>query len=118
MTDAYHDAASAHSTFAKIIETARAHYENLKADIPNADNRIEQIRLTKLAQESGKLLTDLEFFDIGLVYTRIQNLGPTELEKYMQLQQAAKVERDELTSDFPEFKSPFDPKQHYTDPNA
>jgi hypothetical protein len=118
MTDAYHDAASAHSTFAKIIETARAHYENLKADIPNASNRIEHIRLTTLAQEAGKLLTDLEFFDIGLVYTRIQNLGPTELEKYMQLQQKAHDERIQLESGIPEFKSPFDPKLQYTDPNA
>jgi hypothetical protein len=118
MTDSYHDAASAHSTFARIIEAARAHYENLKADIPNASNRIEHIRLTTLAQEAGKLLTELEFFDIGLVYTRIQNLGPTELEKYMQLQQAAQDERAKLESGLPEFKSPFDPKLQYTDPNA
>jgi hypothetical protein len=118
MTDAYHDAASAHSTFGKIIAAARAHYENLKADIPNASNRIEHIRLTTLAQEAGKLLTDLEFFDIGLVYTRIQNLGPTELEKYMQLQQAAHDERVKLESEVPEFKSPFDPKLQYTNPNA
>lgn len=118
MTDTNKTAASAHSTFAKIIETARAHYENLKADIPNASNRIEHIRLITLAQEAGKLLTELELFDIGLVYTKIQSLGPTELEKYMQLQQAARDERIELEAGLPEFKSPFDPKLQYTDPNA
>lgn len=118
MTDMYHDAASADSPFAQIIEAARVHYANLKADIPNAANRIEHIRLTTLAQEAGKLLTELEFFDIGLVYSRIQNLGPTELEKYMQLKQTARDERIQLESEVPEFKSPFDPKLQYKDPNA
>jgi hypothetical protein len=44
----------------QVIEAARIHYENVKADINNASTRIEHIRLTALAQEAANLLTDLE----------------------------------------------------------
>jgi hypothetical protein len=44
----------------EVIESARIHYENVKADINNASTRIEHIRLTALAQEAANLLTDLQ----------------------------------------------------------
>lgn len=44
----------------QVIEAARIHYENVKADINNASTRIEHIRLTTLAQEAANLLTDLQ----------------------------------------------------------
>jgi vacuolar-type H+-ATPase subunit E/Vma4 len=44
----------------EIIETARALYENIKADIENASTRIEHIRLSALAQEAANLLTEIE----------------------------------------------------------
>lgn len=49
-------------TINEIIEAARMHFDNAKADIENASNRIEHIRLTALAQEAANLLTDLENF--------------------------------------------------------
>jgi hypothetical protein len=103
---------SASADFQRIIEAAREHYQNLKTDIENAKDRVEHIRLTALAQEAFNLLTELEMFEIGLVYTRIQSLGPTELEKYMQLRQEIVREKSELREDLPEFKSPFDPRHH------
>lgn len=103
---------SASADFQRIIEAAREHYLNLKTDITNAKDRVEHIRLTALAQEAHKLLTELEMFEIGLVYTRIQSLGPTELEKYMQLREEIAREKSELKEDLPEFKSPFDPRHH------
>lgn len=101
------DAASA--DFQRIIKAAREHYENLKTDIPNASTRVEHIRLTALAQEAFNLLTELEMFEIGMVYTRIQSLGPTDLNKYMQLRETIVREKSEI-QDLPEFKSPFDPR--------
>jgi hypothetical protein len=101
--------------FLRIIEAARIHYENLKADISNAHTRIEHIRLTALAQEALNLLTELEAFEIGMIYTRIQSLNPTDLEKYMKLKNTIIHEKSELTAsasaadDLPEFKSPFTP---------
>ena len=52
-----------------IIEAARVHRDNLLADINNAANRLEHVRLTALAQEAENLLTDLENFAYGLVYS-------------------------------------------------
>lgn len=97
--------------FSRIIETARIHYGNLKADIANASTRAEHIRISALAQEALNLLTDLEMFELGMVYTRIQNLGPTDLEKYLDLQKMRAHEKSEIQVDgaLPEFKSPFTP---------
>jgi hypothetical protein len=39
----------------EILEAARVLYENVKADIVNAKDRIEHIRLTALAQEAENL---------------------------------------------------------------
>ena len=44
----------------EITQTARALYENIKADIENAGTRIEHIRLSALAQEAANLLTEIE----------------------------------------------------------
>lgn len=96
-------------TFSRIIEAARTHYENLKADIPNASNRIEHIRLTTLAQEAYSLLTDLELFEIGLVYARTANLDAESMERYMQIIASRKSDGSEIPLDLPEFKSPFTP---------
>jgi hypothetical protein len=79
--------------YAKIVETARVHYENLKADIENAHNRIEHIRLTALAQEAHNLYTDLLAFEVGLVYTHTASTD-------------AYFNRN---VDLPEFKSPYIP---------
>lgn len=99
--------------FSRIIEAARIHYENLKADISNAHTRIEHIRLTALAQEAFNLLRELEAFEIGLVYTRTVGVTDSDLEKYMKLQQSWTHEKSELTAaaseELPEFKSPFTP---------
>jgi len=96
-------------TFSRIIETARVHYENLKADIPNASNRIEYIRLTTLTQEAYNLLTDLELFEIGLVYARTANLDSESMERYMEIIASRKSDGSEIPLDLPEFKSPFTP---------
>lgn len=110
------DAASAGPNFERIVEAAREHYENLKADIPNASNRIEHIRLTTLAKEAHNLLTDLELFVIGLVYSRVASVSPEDLAKYREVIDARKKFVDSSGSDFgeipldlPEFKSPFTP---------
>lgn len=79
--------------YAAIVEAARVHYENLKADIANAHNRIEHIRLSALAQEAHNLLTDLLAFEVGLVYTHTAST-----DSYFK--------RD---VDLPEFKSPYIP---------
>lgn len=98
--------------FSRIIEAAREHYENLKTDIDNASTRLEHIRLTALATEAHKLLTDLEMFEIGMVYTRINGLSEEDLARY----QAVVNSREKLTAaatdlelDLPEFKSPYTP---------
>ena len=96
--------------FSRIIETARTHYENLKADIPNASNRIEHIRLTTLAQEAHKLLTDLELFEIGVVYARVANLDADSMERYMEIIASRNPDAvPDTPLDLPEFKSPFTP---------
>jgi hypothetical protein len=84
--------------YAKIVEAARIHYENLKTDIANAHNRIEHIRLTALAQEAHNLYTDLLAFDIGLVYS---HTGSTE-DYFNRTVDKNKIE-------VPEFKSPYIP---------
>jgi hypothetical protein len=86
--------------YSRIIEAARIHYVNLKNDIENASTRIEHIRLSALAQEAHNLLTDLEAFEIGLVYS---HAGSSEADfERMQLRAQQAV---------PEFKSPYLPPQ-------
>ncbi len=82
--------------YSKIIETARVHYENLKADIANAHNRIEHIRLSALAQEAHNLYTDLLAFEVGLVYSHTSNTNGYFLK--------------ETPLDLPDFKSPYLPQ--------
>ena len=103
---------TASADFSRIIEAAREHYQNLKTDISKAKDRVEHIRLTALAQEALNLLTELEMFEIGMVYSRIQSLGPTELDRYMQLRESISREKSEIQEELPEFKSPFDPRHH------
>jgi hypothetical protein len=102
--------------FSRIIEAARIHYENLKADIENASNRIEHIRLTALTQEAHKLLTDIQIFQIGFVYTRISSMGPEDLERYREvINVREKIAADlnpasaDMPLDLPDFRSPFTP---------
>jgi hypothetical protein len=52
-----------------IVAAAREHYANVTADIQNASTRIEHLRLTALAQEAANLVTVLEDFAFGLVYS-------------------------------------------------
>jgi hypothetical protein len=88
--------------YSDLVAAARIHYENLKTDIDNAKDRIEYIRLTALAQEAHNLLIDIMSFETGLVYTHSPARANEQLfEKY-------KNEADML--DFPEFKSPYDPR--------
>ena len=107
------DAASADLTFSRIIEAARDHYENLKTDIANASTRMEHVRLTALAQEAHNLLTDLELFDIGLVYTRVASISPEDMQRYREVIDARKkltaASPTDLELDLPEFKSPYTP---------
>lgn len=106
------DAASADLTFSRIIEAARDHYENLKTDIANASTRLEHVRLTALAQEALNLLTELELFDIGLVYTRVASVSPEDLGRYrdvIELRAKALLEDGDIPLDLPEFKSPYTP---------
>lgn len=70
-----------------IVEAARYHYKALTADISNAKDRVEHIRLTALAQSAHNLLLDLIAFQTGL--------EPTVSE--------------ETPLDIPEFKSPYNP---------
>jgi hypothetical protein len=49
-------------TINELVEAARLHFLHLQADITNASNRIEHIRLTTLTQEAANLLTNLEKF--------------------------------------------------------
>lgn len=90
--------------FVEIIEAARLHYENLKTDIANAKDRIEHIRLTTLAQEAHNLLTDLRSFNAGLVYTH------TAAQANEQMFEESVDRENQL--DLPEFKSPYDPRNH------
>ena len=56
-------------SYQELIDAARLHRDNLLADINNASNRLEHIRLTALAQEADNLLHGLELFGTGLVYS-------------------------------------------------
>jgi hypothetical protein len=88
--------------YSDLVAAARIHYENLKTDIVNAKDRIEHIRLTALTQEAYNLLVDLETFQTGLVYTHSAAKANEQMfEKF-------KDESDML--EFPEFKSPYDPR--------
>ena len=91
--------------FTEIIEAARVHYENLKADIENASNRIEHIRLTALAQEAHNLYIELSAFNVGLVYSH------TAARANEQILVEAEDRSNQL--DLPEFKSPFDPRNNF-----
>lgn len=86
----------------KIVEAARYHYKSLTADIANAKDRVEHIRLTALAQQAHNLLTDLIQFSTGIVYTH------TALSAVQQLSERASAEQQE-TLPIPEFKSPYNP---------
>lgn len=91
--------------FEVIIETARDHYKNLKSDIANAQNRVEHIRLSALAQEAHNLLTDLIAFELGLVYSHTNN---TDAYVNARLTEDQNPTVDEPL-DLPEFKSPYNP---------
>lgn len=63
----------------ELIEAARVHRNNLLADINNASTRLEHVRLTALAQEAENLLTKLEDFYHGMVYSKPLDITATEL---------------------------------------
>jgi hypothetical protein len=72
-----------------LVAAARTHRDNITADINNASNRLEHVRLTALAQEAENLLTELENFSFGLVYShsstaveqrKLEELSGMELE--------------------------------------
>ena len=91
--------------YERIVETAREHYRNLKLDIDNAQNRVEHIRLSALANEAHGLLNELVAFEVGLVYSHTNNV-----DDFIQ-----KRLTDDITDpaeeplDLPEFRSPFNP---------
>lgn len=90
--------------FTEILKTARDHYESIKADLPNAKDRVEHIRLSSLAQEAQNLVTDLAIFELGLVYSHTNNT-----DAYIEERIAVKVEKGEIL-DLPEFRSPYNPR--------
>lgn len=93
--------------FSKIVEAASTHYDNLKTDIRNAQNRIEHIRLSALAQEAHNLLTDLRVFETGLVYTHTASSNG-HLTAEQLSDNVVDGEYHEVL-DLPEFKSPYNP---------
>jgi hypothetical protein len=95
--------------FSRIIAAARTHYENLKTDISNAQNRVEHIRLSALAQEAHNLLTDLTTFEVGLVYSHTTNVDGYIAARIAE-DAAATFNETSQTLDIPEFKSPYDPR--------
>jgi hypothetical protein len=56
-------------SYQDLLDAARTHRDNLLADINNASTRLEHVRLTALAQGAENLLTELENFAFGLVYS-------------------------------------------------
>jgi hypothetical protein len=90
--------------FTEILKTARDHYESIKADLPNAKDRVEHIRLSSLAQEAQNLVTDLAIFELGLVYSHTNNT-----DAYIEERIAVNVETGEIL-DLPEFRSPYNPR--------
>jgi hypothetical protein len=98
--------------FDVIIKTARSHYESIKADLSNAKDRVEHIRLSSLAQEAQNLLTDLIVFELGLVYSHLANTDAHTERKIAEDQENA-LTINEATGeilDLPEFKSPYNPR--------
>ena len=93
--------------FNEIVETARVHYENLKADISNAKDRVEHVRLTALANEAHHLYKNLLNFSNGLVYSHTLRI---EGVNAVQQPAAETFNESEEVLDLPEFKSPFDPR--------
>ena len=89
-----------------IVEAAREHYKSLTADIANAKDRFEHIRLTALAQSAHNLLTDLIQFETGIVYTHTAEAANQDLLD--KVRQNAIVESQEPL-DIPEFQSPYKP---------
>jgi hypothetical protein len=90
--------------FHEIVEAARLHYENLKTDIENAKDRREHIRLTALTQEAHNLYVELKSFNAGLVYTH------TASRVHEQIMEEVQDRENQL--DLPDFKSPYDPRNH------
>ena len=74
----------------QIVQAAREHYKALNADIANAKDRIEHIRLTALAQSAHNLLLDLIAYETGLSRDVDTDANQPPLE-------------------IPEFKSPYNP---------
>ena len=74
----------------QLIQTAREHYKSLTADISNAKDRYEHIRLTALAQSAHNLLLDLIAYETGLNRDVDTDANQPPLE-------------------IPEFKSPYNP---------
>jgi len=91
--------------YSSIVKAARDHYNNLKTDIANASNRVEHIRLSALAQEAHNLLTELRSFNSGLVYSHTASRVHEQIWEEVQDNGATEL-------DFPEFKSPFDPRNN------
>lgn len=87
--------------FSAIVEAARIHYNTVSADIANAKDRFEHIRLTALAQQAHNLLIDLTNFQTGLVYTHSAGAAMQQINERM---------TEETPLDLPEFKSPYKPQ--------
>ena len=88
--------------FSRIVEAARQHYGQVLADIENAKDRIEHIRLTTLAQQARNLLVDLEGFELGLVYSHEQPSEET-------INNLLSERQDPLPEKNLDFKSPYNP---------
>lgn len=85
----------------KIVEAARYHYKALTADIANAKDRVEHIRLTALAQQAHNLLVDLIHFETGIVYSHTAGRANEQVfERHIEDQEVLPI---------PEFKSPYNP---------
>ena len=74
----------------QLIQTASEHYKALNADIANAKDRYEHIRLTALAQGAHNLLLDLIAYETGIDRDVDTDANQPPLE-------------------IPEFKSPYNP---------
>lgn len=88
--------------YSDLVTMARVHYENLRTDIENASTRMEHVRLTALAQEAHNLLVELSAFETGLVYTHSASKATEQMLQ--------KFDDESQQLDFPEFRSPYDPK--------
>jgi hypothetical protein len=90
--------------YSELVTMARVHYENLRTDIENAKDRMEHIRLTALAQEAHNLLVELSTFETGLVYSHSAARATEQMFEDFQ-DRSNQLE-------FPEFKSPYDPRNN------